>query len=90
MGRFGGSWGALGRLLGHLGGVLGGLGGILGGLGAVLGGLGSAWLIQGHFGVVELVRAAVFWRPKGGQDEAKSDPRRTKIEDKNDVKKRCS
>ena len=54
---------------------MGGLGGILGGLGAVLGGLGSAWLIQGHFGVVASLRRAVFWRPKEGQDDAKMRPK---------------
>ena len=83
-------WGVLGGLLE----VLEGLGRLLGGswgvLGASWGRLGPLWVVKGHFGASKVGWAAAFGPPKEGQDEAKSDPEEIKIDDKNEVEKRCS
>ena len=96
-GGLGGSWAALGRLLGGLGRLLGHLGRLFGNLGVVLDRSWTILAVMVDFSVSKLLRAASFGGPRGakmkskwGQDEAKSDPRRTKIEDKNGDEKRRS
>ena len=102
--RFGGVLGGLGSIFGRFGGSWGAFGGswegswrLLGGLGRLLGRLGSAWAVLSENNALVSASGAVsvlIWVPKGGQDGAqmgpKSDPRRTKIEDKNEVEKRSS
>ena len=97
-------WGCLGSIFGRFGGSEGGLGGTFGGLGRLLAGswgvLGaswgilrpswSSWVVLGHFQDSKAPRAAAFGRPRGAKMKSKSDPRRTKIEDKNEDEKRSS
>ena len=83
-GRFGASWGVFWRSWRVLGGSWEALGGSGGRLGSILGGLESPWVVKGRFRASELLRSPSFGRAKGGQDEAKMEPKT----DKNRCQKR--
>ena len=71
--------------MGHLGGVLEGLGVVLGGLEAVLGRHGSFRVILGPARPCD---APHLRGPRGAKMRPKWHPRRTKIDDKNEVEKK--
>ena len=97
-------WGVLGRflvVLGLLGGSFGGLGGSWAALGRLLGGLEAvldrSWAALSRQGSILLILGparpyveAPFEGPRGAKMRPKWSPRRTKIDVKNEVEKRCS
>ena len=84
-GRFGGSWEVFSRSWGVLGGSWRGLGGSWDRLGSLLGRLGPPQVVIGHFkptGPCEPRDLGALW---GAKMEPKWNPRRTKIDVKNEV-----
>ena len=80
-------WGGSGESFGGSLGVFWGLGGVLGGSWGVFGRHGLFWLILKPTGPAEPRHLGA---QRGAKMRQKSDPRRTKIDDKNEVEKRSS
>ena len=100
-GDLGRSWGSSWEVLGDLEGSFRGLGGSWAALGGVLEGLGTvldrSWVVLGRNGLLRVMLDPTGPRdqvekggPSGGKMRSKWGSRRSKIEAKNEVEKRCS
>ena len=89
-GRFGGSEGVLGGTFGGLGRLLAGSWGVLGASWGILRPSWSSWVFLVKNGGPDQICPAAFGCPRGAKLKSKSDPRRSKIEDKNEDEKRSS
>ena len=90
LGALGSLFGALGALLAALGPLLGALGGLLGGSWGLLAALGA--ILERHQKIIKksMPKMTDFGSQKGAQREPKSNPKPTKIEDKNRCEKNTS